>query len=122
MNFWSKSNEKYIDCEDHYVFTGDLDKLIQSTPLQPIYVRSIFLFFQLRLDPPVGLFVSGSPTKTLHAFLCGVHCSCVNTRFQVQTGGLSFLTRFVPDKFVKLLLVPNQFGDYSEICTSCLVV
>lgn len=83
VDFWSKSVEKHIDCEDHYVFTGARDKLIQSTPLQPIYVRSILLFFQLRLDPPVGLFLSGFPTKTLYAFLCGEHCSCVNTRLQL---------------------------------------
>jgi len=51
VDFWSKSIEKHIDCEDHCVFTGARDKLIQSTPLQPIYVRSILLFFQQRLEP-----------------------------------------------------------------------
>jgi hypothetical protein len=95
LDFWSKSIEKHIDCEDHYVFTGTWDKLVQSTPLQPIYLRSLLLFFQLRMCPPVSLFLSYFPTKTLYAFLCGEHCCCVNRRFQLQTGGSSFLTRFM---------------------------
>jgi len=45
-------------------------RCIQSTPNHPISLRSFLILSSfLRLDPPSGLFFSGSQTKILYSFL-----------------------------------------------------